>query len=119
MNTKNYERAFKMTFSSVYPLYIAKVTRKGRTVEELDRVLRWLTGYSEGQLEKLTKDETSLRDFFGNAPQLHPNTALIKGRICGVKVEEIEDPLMQQIRWMDKLVDELAQGKAMEKILRT
>ena len=120
MNSKkNYERAFKMAFSTVYPLYVEKVGRKGRTAEELDTVLRWLTGYSQEQLMAAAHDDTSLRDFFEQAPRMHPNTTLIKGVICGVRVEEIEDATMQKIRWLDKLVDELAKGKKMESILRS
>lgn len=115
---KNYERVFKMPFSDIYPHYVTKIERKGRTVAELDAVLTWLTGYNDTQLSGLKTDDTSLSDFFANAPQLHPNTALIKGVICGYRVEEIEDPLMQKIRWMDKVVDELAKGKALPKIFR-
>jgi len=111
----NNEKLFKMTFASIYPLYLQKVERKGRTKAELDAVICWLTGYNEGTL---TNNEVSLETFFANAPALNPNAPLIKGVICGVRVEDIEDPLMQKIRWMDKLVDELAKGKAMEKIFR-
>jgi len=111
----NNEKLFKMTFASIYPLYLQKVERKGRTKADLDAVICWLTGYNEATL---TNNEASLEAFFANAPALNPNAPLIKGVICGVRVEDIEDPLMQKIRWMDKLVDELAKGKAMEKILR-
>ena len=118
MNGKNVERVYNMGFGTVYPLYVQKVERKGRTKEELDQVLRWLTGYDQEGLDGHIKGETSLREFFDRAPELHPNATKITGLICGVRVEQIEDPLMQRIRWMDKLVDELAKGKAMEKILR-
>jgi hypothetical protein len=112
------ERIFQMTFASIYPLYIQKVERKNRTKNEVDSVICWLTGYNESGLAAQIKNETTLESFFANAPKIHPNTSLIKGVICGVRVEEIEDPLMQKIRWMDKLVDELAKGKEKEKILR-
>ncbi|GAB2498138.1 hypothetical protein CATRI_12290 [Corynebacterium atrinae] len=109
------ERVYAYPFSDIYTLYVAKVERKDRTVAELDEVLTWLTGYSSAQLRTFEGD---LRDFFAQAPAMNPHTGLITGVVCGVRVEEIEDPLMQQIRWMDKLVDELAKGKKMEKILR-
>lgn len=118
MNSKNNERVFKMSFAGVYPLYIEKVGKKGRTKEELDTVLRWLTGYTRQSLQKQIDKKTNLEDFFGEAPQLNPNVSKITGVICGYRVEEIEDKLMQKIRYMDKLVDELAKGRAMEKILR-
>ena len=111
--------AFKMAFSKVYPMYIQKAEKKGRTKDEVDAVICWLTGYDEAGLVLQIESEATLEAFFANAPEIHPNTSLIKGVICGVRVEEIEDPLMQKIRWMDKLVDELAKGKAMDKILRT
>ena len=113
------ERVFKMTFASIYPLYLKKIERKGRVKPELDTVICWLTGYDEAGLNAQISKETTLETFFADAPQINPNAALIKGVICGIRVEEIEDPLMQKIRQMDKLVDELAKGKAMEKILRT
>ena len=112
------ENVFKVTFASIYPLYLLKVTRKGRTNEELDEVLYWLTGYNESSLQEQINKEVSLETFFEEAPKLNPNVDKIKGVVCGVRVEEIEDPLMQKIRWMDKRIDELARGKAMEKILR-
>jgi hypothetical protein len=118
MNTKNYERAFRMSFATVYPLYIQKVERKGRTKEELDEVLFWLTGYNKQSLQNQIDQKNDLENFFGQAPRLNPNVSKITGVICGYRVEEIEDPLMQKIRYMDKLVDELAKGKKMEKILR-
>ena len=114
----NLDRVYRYKFSSIYPLYLEKVERKGRTKAEVDEILRWLTGYDEAELKRHIEGETDLRTFFEEAPALNPNTALIKGVICGVRVEEIEEPLMQKIRWMDKLIDELARGKAMEKILR-
>ena len=113
------ERIYKMTFASVYPMYLQKVERKGRTKNELDTVICWLTGYDEAGLAAQIESEATLEAFFANAPEIHPNTPLIKGVICGVRVEEITDPLMQKIRWMDKLVDEIAKGKSMDKILRT
>lgn len=112
-------RIFGMSFASVYPLYVKKVERKGRTREEVDEVIRWLTGYSQEELEAQLRKETDFRTFFAQAPAMHPARSLIKGVICGVRVEEIADPTMQAIRQLDKLVDEIAKGKAMEKILRT
>lgn len=110
-------RLFTMPFAKVYPLYITKVERKGRTVTELREVLTWLTGMSEAELDHHLANESTFEELFAQA-RLHPNASQITGVICGMRVEEIEDPLMQQIRYMDKLVDELARGKAMEKILR-
>ena len=107
-----------MKFAKVYPLYVQKAERKGRTKEEVDQIIRWLTGYSQTQLQKQLDRETDFETFFSQAPAIHPNSALIKGVVCGIRVEEIEDPLMQKIRHLDKLIDELAKGKAMEKILR-
>ena len=112
------DKLFKMTFASIYPLYLQKIERKGRTKHELDTVIHWLTGYDEAGLALQLDNKADLVTFFNNAPQINPNAPQIKGVICGVRVEEIEDKLMQQIRWLDKLVDELAKGKAMEKILR-
>lgn len=106
-----------MSFASVYPLYVAKVERKGRTEAEVRQVITWLTGFNGRAIDKHIKAETTFRDFFA-AATLNPNVALITGSICGVKVQEIEDPLMQQIRYLDKLVDEIAMGRPMEKILR-
>lgn len=113
------DRVFAMSFAGVYPHYVEKAEKKGRTKEELDEVLRWLTGYTKAGLAKQIEKRTSLRDFFGKAPKFNPNATLITGVVCGIRVENIEDPLMQKIRYMDKLVDELAKGKKMEKILRT
>ena len=107
-----------MTVASVYPLYLAKVEKKGRTKDELDAVIRWLTGFDEAELERHLAAGTTFAEFFAVA-RLNPNARLITGTICGIRVETIEDPLMQEIRYLDKLVDELARGKAMEKILRT
>ena len=113
------ERVFALIFASVYPHYVKKAETKGRTKEELDEVIRWLTGYSKAGLEKQLQERTDLRTFFDKAPKMNPNASLIKGVVCGIRVEEIEDPLMQKIRYMDKLIDELAKGKKMEKILRS
>jgi len=109
---------FKMAFAKVYPLYVQKAERKGRTKEEVDRLICWLTGYDQKGLNRQLKQQNDFETFFAQAPAMHPNASLIKGVVCGVRVEEIEDPLMQKIRYLDKLVDELAKGKAMEKILR-
>ena len=113
------ERVYALIFASVYPHYVRKVESKGRTVGELDEVIRWLTGYDEAGLAKVISTRVDLRTFFDQAPKLNPNVSLIKGTVCGIRVEDIEDPLMQKIRWMDKLIDELAKGKKMEKILRS
>jgi hypothetical protein len=112
------ERVFKMAFSKVYPLLVQKVERKGRTKEEVDTIIYWLTGYDEQGLQTQIANNVDYETFFNEAPQINPHAAKITGVICGVRVEEIKDPLMQKIRWLDKLVDELAGGKAMEKILR-
>ena len=112
------EKVFAMSFAKVYPMLIAKAERKGRTRDEVLEVTSWLTGYTPGQIEALLESDTAYGDFFRKAPALNPNRALIKGSICCIKVELIEDPLMQNIRYLDKLVDELAKGKAMDKILR-
>jgi len=113
------ERVFAMSFASVYPHYVKKAETKGRTKEELDEVIRWLTGYTKAGLAKQIEKRYSFREFFEKAPKFNPNASLIKGVVCGIRVEEIEDPLMQKIRFLDKLIDELAKGKKMEKILRT
>ena len=112
-------KAFKMAFARVYPLYIAKVEKKGRSKEELHTIIYWLTGYDEMSLQRQIDDKVDFETFFAQAPQMNPNVSKITGVICGYRVEEIEDPLMQQIRYLDKLVDELAKGRAMDKILRT
>jgi hypothetical protein len=107
-----------MSFASVYPLYVAKAEKKGRTKTEVDEIIRWLTGYSQKKLEAQMKKKTDFETFFAEAPQPNSSRALIKGVVCGVRVEDIEEPTMQEIRYLDKLIDELAKGKAMEKILR-
>src|ERR1044072_7938115 len=111
-------RAFKMPFATVYPLYIQKAEKKGRTKEEVDAIIFWLTGYNKKTLQQLINKKIDFETFFAEAPQLNANVSKITGVICGYRVEEIEDPLMQKIRYLDKLVDELAKGKTMEKILR-
>ncbi len=112
------DRVFAMTFASIYPLYVKKAERKNRTKEEVDRVICWLTGYDRAGLQRQIDRGSDLATFFAQAPEIHPNHVLITGRVCGVRVEEVKDPLMQKIRYMDKLIDELAQGRSMEKILR-
>ena len=112
------EKVFAMSFTKVYPMLIAKAERKGRTRADVLEVTAWLTGYTHEEIGTLLNSDTTYGDFFRKAPALHPNRKLIKGSICGIKVELIEDPLMQNIRYLDKLVDELAKGKAMEKVLR-
>lgn len=111
-------RIYRMKFSSVYPLYVQKAERKNRTREEVDQVICWLTGYSRAELQHQIELESDFETFFAKAPTLNPNASLIKGVVCGVHVEEIEDPLMRKVRYLDKLVDELAQGKRLDKILR-
>jgi len=117
MNNNN-TRVYKMSFAGVYPHYIQKAERKGRTKEEVDEIILWLTGYDEQALQQHIDRKTDFETFFKQAPQIHPNASKITGVICGYRVEDIEDPLMQKIRYLDKLVDELAKGKTMEKILR-
>ena len=112
------KRVFAMKFASVYPLYVQKAERKNRTKEEVDQIICWLTGYDEAGLQRQIKLGNDFETFFAQAPAMHPNTSLITGVVCGVRVEEIDDPLMQKIRYLDKLIDELAKGKAMAKILR-
>jgi len=112
-------RIFTASFAGVYPHYVQKAEKKGRTKEEVDTIICWLTGYSQKQLQLQIDKKTSFETFFEQAPQLHPHASKITGLICGYRVEEIEDKLMQKIRYMDKLIDELAKGKKMEKILRT
>lgn len=111
-------RIYKMSFASVYPHYVAKAEKKGRTKEEVHQIIFWLTGYNEQFLEKILNDKTNFEDFFNYAPQINSNVSKITGVICGYRVEDIQDKLMQQIRYLDKMIDELAKGKAMEKILR-
>lgn len=111
-------RIYSMPFATVYPLYVQKVEKKGRTKAELDEVIRWLTGYTARALEKQIERKADFETFFEDAPKLHPNAVKITGTICGVRIEGIEDPLMKKIRWLDKLVDELAKGRPLEKILR-
>ena len=111
-------RVYRTAFASIYPHYVAKAEKKGRSKAEVDQIICWLTGYSQEQLESILADKTDFQTFFDNAPAMHPARRLITGVICGVRVEDIEDPLMQEIRYLDKLIDELARGKAMEKILR-
>jgi hypothetical protein len=111
-------RIFRTPFAAVYPHYLAKAERKGHTKAEVDEVIRWLTGYDEDGLDRAVARQTDFETFFAEAPAMNPNAPLITGLICGIRVEEIDDPLMQQIRWMDKLVDEVARGKKMTSILR-
>ena len=110
---------YTMSFARVYPLYVTKAEKKGRTKAEVDEIILWLTGYSQKELEAQLEKQTDFETFIAEAPQLSPSRALIKGVVCGVRVEDIEEPTMQEIRYLDKLIDELAKGKAMEKILRT
>ena len=116
--TPGNHRIYSMSFVSVYILYIKKVEKKGRTKEEVDQIITWLTGYTQAALEEQLEKRTDFTTFFRDAPNMNPGRALIKGTICGVKIEEITEPLMREIRYMDKLIDELAKGKTMEKILR-
>ncbi|AZK47527.1 DUF2200 domain-containing protein [Paenibacillus lentus] len=111
-------RIYTMSFASVYPHYVAKAEKKGRTKADVDEIIRWLTGYSQEDLEAQLENKTDFETFFAEATQMNPSRALIKGVVCGVRVEDIEEPTMQEIRYLDKLIDELAKGKAMEKILR-
>jgi hypothetical protein len=113
------DRVRKMSFASVYPHYVAKAEKKGRAKAEVDEVIRWLTGYSDAQMAEVMEQRTDFETFFAEAPKLNPNRTLIKGVICGYRVEEIEEPLMREVRYLDKLIDELAKGRKMEKILRT
>lgn len=118
MNDNN-TRVYRMSFASVYPHYITKAEKKGRTKAEVDEIVFWLTGYDEKMLQKIIDDKVDFENFFNQAPKMNPNVSKITGVICGYRVEEIEDPIMQKVRYMDKLIDELAKGKAMEKILRS
>lgn len=112
------ERLYATSFARVYPYYIAKAERKGRTKKEVDEIICWLTGYSQKEFERELEKQTDFTTFYGKAPRMNPARKLITGVVCGIRVENIEDPLMQEIRYLDKLIDELAKGKAMEKILR-
>jgi hypothetical protein len=114
----NWRRVYAMPVASVYPAYIAKAEAKGRTKAEVDRIFCWLTGHSQASLEDQLANKTSLEDFFAKAPRLNPSRSLITGVVCGVRVEDIEEPLMREIRYLDKLIDELAKGRPMDKILR-
>jgi hypothetical protein len=115
---KTLQRVYAMSVGSVYPLYITKAEKKGRTKAEVDEIIVWLTGYSKKELEKQLKEKTNFKDFFEKAPQMNPLRSLVKGVVCGVRVEDIKDPIMREVRYLDKMIDELARGKAMEKILR-
>ncbi len=112
-------RIYTTSFASVYPHYVTKAEKKGRTKAEVDKIIRWLTGYTQRGLQSQLRKETDFETFFSEAPELNPNRSLITGVVCGVRVEEVEEPTMREIRYLDKLVDELARGKAMEKILRS
>lgn len=112
------KKFYEMKFAKVYPLYVKKAERKNRTKEEVDQIICWLTGYDQFELQQQIEKESDFETFFAQAPAIHPNSSLIKGVVCGVRVEEIEDPLVQKVRYLDKLIDELAKGKTMEKILR-
>lgn len=116
--TDKKHRIYTMKFAGVYPHYVTKAEKKGRTKEEVDQIIRWLTGYTQKKLEKQIEKETNFETFFDQAPKMNPDRELIKGVVCGVRVENVEEPLMREIRYLDKLIDELAKGKAMEKILR-
>lgn len=109
---------YTMSFARIYPLYIAKAEKKGREKADVDEIIHWLTGYSQKEIEAQIRNQTTLEDFFAQAPKLNPSRSLVTGMICGVRVEEIKEPTMQEIRYLDKLIDELAQGKPMDKILR-
>lgn len=112
-------RIYSVSFASVYPHYVAKAEKKGRTKTEVDQIIRWLTGYTQKKLDAQIEKKMNFEDFFDQAPKLNPSRALITGVVCGVRIEEIEEPLMREIRYLDKLIDELAKGKVMEKILRS
>lgn len=114
----DHSRVYKMSFAGVYPHYINKAEKKGRTKAEVNAIIFWLTGYDEAALDRILENRTDFQSFFAEAPRMNPNVSKIRGLICGYRVEDIKEPLMQQIRYLDKLIDELAQGKALEKILR-
>jgi hypothetical protein len=116
--TMHKDKVFALIFAKVYPLYVRKAESKDRTKEEVDQIICWLTGYDQAGLQKQIEQENDFRTFFAQAPAIHPNSSLIKGVVCGIRVEEIDDPLMQKLRYLDKLIDELAKGKTMDKILR-
>ncbi|MBS3903613.1 MAG: DUF2200 domain-containing protein [Anaplasmataceae bacterium] len=118
MSDSKKHQIYSMSFTSVYPLYITKAEKKGRTKKEVDEIIYWLTGYSQKKFEAQLKNEIDMETFFKKAPKLNPSRKLITGMICGVRIEEIKDPIMREIRYLDKLIDELARGRAMEKILR-
>ncbi len=118
MNDKNTERVYRMAFAGVYPHYLTKAEKKGRTKAEVDEIIYWLTGYNATDLQQILENKTNFEDFFHHAPRMNPNATKITGMICGYRIEEIEDPLMKQVRYLDKLIDELAKGRPMEKILR-
>lgn len=118
VNQSNKPRIYATSFASVYPHYVAKAEKKGRSKQEVDEIIRWLTGYSRKQFSGQLKKQTDFETFFAEAPKMNPTRALIKGVICGVRVEDIKEPTMREIRYLDKLIDELAKGKAMDKILR-
>lgn len=118
MNPKNIARVYKMPFSSIYPQYTMKAEKKGRTKAEVDEIIRWLTGYSQKQFEDELEKNTTLEEFYANAPNPSPNRKQITGMICGVRVEDIKEPITQEMRYLDKLIDELAKGRPMDKILR-
>lgn len=119
MQNKSQHKIYTMPFAKVYPMYLQKAERKGRTKGEVDEIILWLTGYDKNGLKTQLKKETDIETFFAQAPRMNPHAGLITGSICGHRVEDIDDPLMKKIRWLDKLIDELAKGKAMDKILRT
>lgn len=119
MGSTTNTRVFKMSFASVYPLYVQKAEKKGRTRAEVDQIITWLTGYDAAGLAEVLSDRRDFEAFFARAPRMNANVTLIRGVVCGVRVEDVADPLMQRIRFLDKLIDELARGKSMEKILRT
>lgn len=118
MNEKNNQRIYKMAFARIYPEYVNKAERKGRTKAEVDEIIRWLTGYSQEALDAQGEKQTNVETFIAEAPQMNPSRSLIKGVICGVRVEDMEESTMKELRYLDKLIDELAKGKTMEKILR-
>ncbi|HLP93616.1 MAG TPA: DUF2200 domain-containing protein [Saprospiraceae bacterium] len=119
MTDKNNERVYKMSFAGVYPMYIAKAEKKGRTKNEVDEIIYWLTGHNEQSLATIIEDKTNFETFFNEAPRMNPNVTKITGVICGYRVEDITDPIIQKVRYLDKLIDELAKGKTLDKILRS